>query len=195
MRNLGACILYAYIRIPAFLVKNLKSLEDSFHVAQNGKHWNLRDTKKYKCVRICVTWNFFSFSLDSTYLWFKTVRIYETWSNVRRLALKEIYRPHKHLFTDVLMYLSWITEPSVIEDDILGDKRSGRNRRAATSIEKKLWPGGVIPYVIADSFTSEYNHLVETAVSWLPTNTAGSWDRFGCIINIDKQLPTFDLGK
>lgn len=48
----------------------------------------------------------------------------------------------------------------MIEADILGDKEpNNRNRRAATAYLKKLWPGGVIPYIIAGSFASEYIQL------------------------------------
>lgn len=47
------------------------------------------------------------------------------------------------------------SEPNVIEADILGDKEHRRTRRAATASDKKLWPRGVIPYVIADTFSSE----------------------------------------
>ena len=48
------------------------------------------------------------------------------------------------------------SEPNVIEGDILGDTKPGRSRRAATSNTKKLWPRGVIPYVIADHFKSTF---------------------------------------
>ena len=61
----------------------------------------------------------------------------------------------------VYIFFSYcVSEPNVIEGDILGETTTGRTRRAATSKAYKLWSGGVIPYVIADDFTSTYVDIV-----------------------------------
>ncbi len=60
--------------------------------------------------------------------------------------------------TALFIYIFFVlfSEPNVIDGDILGNIKPGRSRRAATSEAKKLWPRGVIPYVIADHFKSAF---------------------------------------
>ncbi|XP_035693893.1 tolloid-like protein 1 [Branchiostoma floridae] len=49
--------------------------------------------------------------------------------------------------------------------------RSSRERRAATAVESRLWPGGVIPYVIDAGFSNESRSVIQSAMTHWQRNT------------------------
>ncbi|CAH1245691.1 TLL1 [Branchiostoma lanceolatum] len=49
--------------------------------------------------------------------------------------------------------------------------RSPRERRAATAVESRLWPGGVIPYVIDVGFSNESRSVIQSAMTHWQRNT------------------------
>ncbi|XP_078694621.1 bone morphogenetic protein 1 homolog isoform X2 [Branchiostoma floridae x Branchiostoma belcheri] len=53
----------------------------------------------------------------------------------------------------------------------VGHARSHRERRAATAVESRLWPGGVIPYVVDAGFSNESRSVIQSAMTHWQRNT------------------------
>ncbi|XP_077863300.1 tolloid isoform X1 [Saccoglossus kowalevskii] len=53
------------------------------------------------------------------------------------------------------------------------DRRKRRHRRAATSLENRLWPDGIIPYTISDTFSNKTRDTIQTAID--------HWERDTCL--------------
>ncbi|KAK5969398.1 hypothetical protein GCK32_015182 [Trichostrongylus colubriformis] len=59
------------------------------------------------------------------------------------------------------------------------DAPSSKTKRAATARKERIWPDGVIPYVIASNFSGEHKNLFQRAMR--------HWENYTCVSFVPRQ--------